>query len=310
MLRPVGKLCGILLLAGGSLAPAQQYTISTAAGGAPPSTPATATGISIGQPARVTTDSAGNYYFSSGNAVFKVSNGTLALVAGNSRAGFSGDNGPAVNAQLNAPQGLAVDSAGNLYIADSGNNRVRLVSNGIVTTFAGNGNSSPTADPFTFNDGGPATNGLLHQPMGVAVDSNGNVYIADTGDNIIRKVTTDGNIATIAGIGYPSFSGDAAAAVNAELQSPQDVAVDSSGNVYIADTYYSHIRKITSDGNINSIVGNGTIGSTGDGGVATKAGMIAPISMAVDSAGNIYIVENGGHRIRQVDSKGNISTVV
>src|SRR4051812_19813482 len=130
----------LLLLASGTLAFAQQYTITTIAGGAPPATPVGATSTSIGVPARVTTDSSGAIYFSASNAVFRMSNGTLTLVAGNSRPGFSGDGGPAVRAQLNAPQGLALDAAGNLYIADSLNNRVRIVSkDGVIKTFAGNG---------------------------------------------------------------------------------------------------------------------------------------------------------------------------
>src|SRR6516165_4862970 len=130
-----------LLLAGATLACAQQYSISTVAGGAPPATPAAATSTSIGMPRRTTTDSAGNLYFTAGNAVYKMtSGGTLTVVAGNSRAGFSGDGGPAVNAQLNFPQGLAFDGFGNLYIADSKNNRVRIVTtDGLINTFAGNG---------------------------------------------------------------------------------------------------------------------------------------------------------------------------
>src|ERR1039458_9692786 len=120
MSRPVGKLCGILLLAGSSLALAQQYTLTTAAGGAPPSTPVVATSTSIGQTGRVTVDGKGNTYFSAGNNVFKVdSSGNLTVVAGNSRAGYSGDGGPALQAQLNGPHGIALDSMGNLYIADS-----------------------------------------------------------------------------------------------------------------------------------------------------------------------------------------------
>ncbi len=299
-----------LLLAGGTLALAQQYTISTAAGGAPPATPAAAGSVSIGQPRRVATDSAGNVYFSALNSVFKVSaGGTLTLVAGNSRAGFSGDGGPAVSAQLNTPQGIAVASSGIIYIADSVNNRVRVVTpDGIINTFAGTGYASP-GGPRTFNDGGPATNGLLHLPQGVALDKSGNVYIADTGDNSIRIVTTDGIINTFAGDSYPSFAGDTAAAVDAELHSPSDVAVDSSGNVYIADTGNASIRKVTTDGLINTVAGDQAIGSTGDGAVATKATLLTPISVAVDSSGNIFILENGDGKIRKVDTTGNINTI-
>src|ERR1035438_6502490 len=161
MSRPVGKLCGTLLLAGSSLAWAQQYTMTTAAGGAPPPTPVSAVATSIGQPSRVRVDASGNVYFSSGNAVFKISSGTLTVVAGNSRPGFSGDGGPALQAQLNGPQGLAFDAKGNLYICDSVNNRIRVVNSaGIISTFAGTGATSPGGD-YTFGDGGLAINSLM-----------------------------------------------------------------------------------------------------------------------------------------------------
>ena len=302
----------ISLLAGASIALAQQYSISTVAGGAPPATPAAAASISMGQPGRVALDASGNLYFSSSNCVFKIaSTGTVTLVAGTSRAGFSGDGGLAVNAQLNSPQGIAFDPNGNMYIADSRNNRIRQVSpTGIIATFAGNGTVSPGGGPSAYGDGGPATSAQLHLPMGVAVDTNFNVYIADTGDNTIRKVTADGNIATIAGDSFPSYQGDAGLAINAELHGPEDVAVDSSGNIYIADTQNAYVRKVTTDGNINFIAGDGSIGFTGDGGYATSAGLIAPFALAVDSSGNVYFAENGDSRIRKIDAKSlDISTV-
>jgi uncharacterized protein (TIGR03437 family) len=302
----------ISLLAGASIALAQQYSISTVAGGAPPATPVAAASISMGQPGRVALDAAGNLYFSGSNCVFKIaSTGTVTLVAGTSRAGFSGDGGLAVNAQLNSPQGIAFDPNGNMYIADSRNNRIRQVStSGIITTFAGNGTVSPGGGPSAYGDGGPATSAQLHLPMGVAVDVNYNVYIADTGDNTIRKVTTDGNIATIAGDSFPSYQGDAGLAIAAELHGPEDVAVDSSLNVYIADTQNAYIRKVTTDGNINYIAGDGSIGYSGDGGYATSADLIAPFALAVDSSGNVYFAENGDSRIRRIDAKSlDISTV-
>jgi uncharacterized protein (TIGR03437 family) len=311
MSRPVGKLCVTLLLAGSSLALAQQYTITTAAGGAPPPTPVTAVSTSIGQPNRVTVDSKNNIYFSSQNAIFKIDGGgNLTIVAGTSRPGFSGDGGPALQAQLNSPQGIAVDAAGNLYICDSKNNRVRMVNTaGIISTFAGTGATSAGGD-YTFNDGGLAINGLLRLPSGIAVDSGGNVYIADTGDNIIRKVTTDGIINTIVGDSYPSFKGDTGPALEAELHTPEDVFVDSSGNIYIADSANAAIRKVTTDGLINTIAGNASIGDTGDTGPATSASLITPFAVCVDSAGNVYFAENGDSKIRKIDTKANINTIV
>ncbi len=299
----------LLILGLATPAVGQQYSISTVAGGANPTTPVSATGISIGQPRRVSVDSKGNIYFSSGNSIFKISGSTLSLVAGNSRAGFAGDGGPAVNAQLSAPQGIAIDSSGNIYISDTNNNRVRIVTpNGIINTFAGNG---LIGAPLAFGDGGPANQANLHLPGGLAVDSSGNLFIADTGDNLIRKVTTDGIINTIAGDSLPGFLGDGAAATNSEVHSPEDVAVDSSGNVYIADTANAYIRKITTDGIINSIAGDGSIGYAGDGGLATSAGLIEPYSIGVDSSGNVYIAEPEDGRIREITvSNGDINTVV
>ena len=217
-------------------------------------------------------DAAGNFYFSSGNSVFKVSSGgTLALVAGNSRPGFSGDGGPATRAQLNQPQGIVVDKAGNVYIADTVNNRVRIVTtDGLINTFAGNG---LTGTPRFLGDGGPATQANLNLPGGLALDSSGNLYVADTGDNAIRKVTSDGLINTVAGLGYAGYFGDTGQATLATLNKPEDVAVDSSGNIYIADTGNAVIRKVTSDGNINFIAGNvqqgsPAVGYSGDGAAA------------------------------------------
>jgi uncharacterized protein (TIGR03437 family) len=313
MSRPVGKLCGILLLAGSSLALAQQYTITTAAGGAPPPTPVSAVSTSIGQPSRVTVDSKNNIYFSSGNAVFKIdTNGNLTVVAGNSRAGFSGDGGPSLQAQLNTPQGLALDASGNLYICDSVNNRVRIVNpQGIISTFAGTGATSP-GGANTFNDGGLAINALMRLPSGVFVDSSGNVYIADTGDNIIRKVTPNGIINTIVGDSYGAFLGDTLPAINAELHAPTDVWVDSSGNIYIADSANAAIREVTaSTGIINTVAGNATVGDTGDTGLATSAGLVTPYAVALDSKGNIYFAENGDSKIREVTvSTSIINTIV
>ncbi len=309
----------ILLMA--STAFAQQYTISTVAGGAPPATPVAALNTSIGQPRKLAV-SGSNVYFSSGNSVFKIDgSGTMTLIAGNSRAGFSGDGGPAVRAQLNAPQGLALDGAGNLYIADSLNNRVRMVdTNGVITTFAGNGGVAP---PGFWGDGGPATSANLHLPTGVAVDSSGKVYIAAASDNTVRVVTTDGLINIFAGSGYPGYYGDYAATVAgttttvtnvgtatiATLFNPQDVALGPNGSILIADAGNSAIRQVTSAGVIYTISGNGSTGLSGDG-TAISLSMLAPFSVAADSSGNIYAAEFGTNRIRKLDTKGNITTAI
>src|SRR5947199_2166452 len=229
MLNPVVKLGCALLLAVSPAAWAQQYTISTVAGGAPPPTPAAALSTYIGQPRKLTI-SQGSVFFSSGNSVLKLDgSGNVTLIAGNSRAGFSGDGGPAVNAQLNSPQGVAVDAAGNIYIADSQNNRVRMVApSGVISTFAGDGNISV---PGFWGDGGPATSANLHLPAGLAVDASGNVYIAVAGDNTVRVVTTDGNISIFAGAGYVGYYGDGGLATVAGLRGPQDVVTGPKGAI-------------------------------------------------------------------------------
>ncbi len=297
----------LALALSGSCAIAQQYTISTIAGGAPPSTPVIASNTSIGPPHHAAADSAGNIYFSSGNSVFKMSAaGSLSLIAGNSRAGYSGDGGLAVNAQLNQPLGVAVDGAGDVYIADSLNSVVRIVTpDGLINTFAGSG------VPDYSGDTGPAVSATLNLPHGLAVDKTGSLYIADTRNHVVRKVTADGNINTFAGnlvYGYGN-SGDGAAATSAQLASPTDVAINSSGNVYIADTDSAVIRQVTTDGNIHTYAGTAaTQGFTGDGGAPTSADLYQPYGVAVDSSGNVYISEYGDSRIRKVASS-KISTI-
>jgi uncharacterized protein (TIGR03437 family) len=295
----------VLLLAGAAVASGQQYSITTLAGGAPPTTPATAINTSVGPTAKLTTDTSNNVYFSAGNCVYKLTpGGTLTLVAGNSRAGYSGDGGLATVAQLNSPQGLAFDKSGNLYISDSLNNRVRVVSStsGIITTFAGNG---AVGSPGFLGDYGPATSANLHFPGGLAFDSTGNLYIADTGDNAIREVNISNIILTIAGDGYPGYAGDGGSPSTSELRQPEDVAVDKNGNIYIADTGNGAIREI-SGGVINFIAGDCTttsgctIGYAGDSGLAIDAELIEPYAVAVDAAGNVYIAERNDGRIRQV----------
>jgi uncharacterized protein YjiK len=256
-----------------------------------------ATSAAIGD-VDVAVDTAGNLYIADGyNRIRKVSNGVITTVAGNGTAGFSGDGGPATSAQLNTPYGVAVDAAGDLYIADSYNGRIRKVSNGTITTVAGGG--SP-------GDNGPATSAELLGPYGVAVAAAGNLYIGDAGNCLIRKVS-NGLIATVAGNGTCGYSGDNGPATSAEMNEPAGVAVDSSGNLYIADTYNYVIRKV-SNGVITTVAGNGASGYSGDNGPATSAELWQPTGVAVDAPGNLYIAGGNDYRVRKV-SGGVITTV-
>jgi uncharacterized protein (TIGR03437 family) len=240
----------------------------------------------------VAVDVAGNLYIadSFNNRIRRVSNGVITTVAGNGQAGFIGDNGPATSAKLDGPQGVAVDSAGNIYIADTNNNRIRKVSNGVITTVAGNGSL------FFSGDNGPATNAQLKGPLGVAVDPAGNIYIADSVNNRIRRVS-NGVITTFAGNGGLGFSGDNGPATSAQLSGTGGVAADSGGNVYIADVNNFRVRRVA-NGVITTVAGNGTGGFSGDNGLATNAALNQPNGVAVDLAGNVYVADTGNNRIR------------
>ena len=195
---------------------------------------------------------------------------------GNGTRGFSGDNGPATDALLYGPGDAAVDAGGNLYIADTGNNRIRKISHGDVTTIAGNGTKGYGGD------NGPAGSAELANPEGVAVDSNGNLYIADTFNNRIRKIS-NGIITTVTG-GGTSGLGDDGPPTSAQLADPFGIAVDSAGNLYIADYGNNRIRKV-SNGVITTVAGNGTYGFGGDGGPATSAMLAGPSGVTLDCSG-------------------------
>jgi uncharacterized protein (TIGR03437 family) len=251
-----------------------------------------ATGAELYSASAIAVDSAGALYLSQVATVRKISQGTIATVAGNGTLGFSGDNGPATSAALYWTFGVAVDSAGNLYIAEEANCRVRKVSNGVITTVAGNGVCGFAGD------GGPAISAELSGPYSVALDSAGNLYIADLGNSRIRKVS-NGLIATIAGNGTPGFGGDGGPATSAEIYAPTAIAVDAPGNLYIADSSSFRIRKV-SGGIITTIAGIGVYGFSGDGGPATSAAIGAPEGIAVDAAGDVYFSEAGNNRVRKL----------
>ena len=297
-------LSGVMLLLAAVQAGAQQYLITTAAGGGLPPTPAQAVNASFSNPYGLAV-AFGNVYFTAGNCVFKVdAAGVLSRVAGSSSVpGYSGDGGPAIGALLNQPQALAVDAAGNLYIAEMSNHVVRRVTtDGLITTVAGNGSAGYSGD------GGPAASASLYWPQGLAVDRAGNLYIADGGDNVIRKVAPSGIIVTFAGNGVAGYSGDGGPAAAAELRWPQGVAVDTTGNLYIADTMNNVVRKVSAGGIITTLAGNGTAAYSGDGGPATAASLNYPLALAVDAAGDVFISDRNNFAIRRI-AGGAITTV-
>ncbi|HTB06214.1 MAG TPA: gliding motility-associated C-terminal domain-containing protein [Bacteroidia bacterium] len=250
-------------------------------------------------PTRIAFDKSGNMYIvDNGNNVVRKVNaatGIITTIAGNGTAGYLGDGNAATTAELNGPIGVAVDGSGNVYIGDAGNNRVRMVSasSGNITTVAGVGFGGYNGD------GGSATGAELTTPWGVAVDTIGDLFIADAGNNRVRMVNTSGIISTVAGNGYPGFSGDNGAATSAELNFPASVTIDPKGNLVIADSYNNRVRQVLG-GKISTIAGNGTIGFSGDGGAATAAELNYPRSVAFDHTGHMYIADYNNNRIRIV----------
>jgi uncharacterized protein (TIGR03437 family) len=315
-----------------------------------------ATDAQLDTPFGIAVDAAGDLYIAdSGNQrIRKVSQGIITTVAGTGTAGYSGDNGLAIDAELSSPVSVAVDSSGNLYIADNSNKAVRLVSTGIITTIAGNGVGGQLNYPndvavdasgnvyiaesggwrdlidYVYYAGdlrrlsggavatlagggnapggnGPATDIHLSNPVGLAMDSNGNMFIADSGNNLVVEVS-NGVAKVVAGTGAAGYAGDNGPATSALLNVPRGVAIDRSGNLYIADHSNHCIRMVSSQGIITTVAGNGFPGFSGDNGPATSASLYGPDAVVGDPDGNLYIADTYNNRVRKV-SGGIITTI-
>ena len=243
-------------------------------------------------------DSLGNLYLGDAlnHRVRRVTpEGTISTVAGTGTAGFSGDGGPAIAAQLNTPRAVAVDRFGNLYICDTKNNRVRKVdSSGAITTIAGNGVAGYGGDD------GPADAAQFDNPQAIVVGVNGNILVADTNNQRIREIAALGRITTIAGSGQLGFSGDGGPATSARLSLPDGVAVAPNGLIYIADTHNNRIRIVDLRGTMRTFAGIGTAGFSGDGAAPGIAQLDHPLSVAVDDSGAVFVADSGNNRIRRI----------
>jgi sugar lactone lactonase YvrE len=271
-----------------------------------------ATRTNLSRPSALALDAAGNLFIT--DQLFgrirrvDAASGIITTVAGSGGSGFSGDGGPATDATLFQPSEIALDAGGNLFIADTNNQRIRRVdvTTGIITTVAGNG-----SEGFS-GDGGPAAGARLRNPIGVALDAAGNLFIADSGNQRIRRVeTATGVVTTVVGSGAFHFSGDGYPATSASVYFPFAVAPDAAGNLFIADTGNSRIRRVDADsGIITTIAGSGSESFGGDGGPATDAGLNSPNGVALDAAGNLFIADSDNVRIRRVDAESGIITTV
>jgi cysteine-rich repeat protein len=278
------------------------WQISLAVGSAIPATSAT-----LADPGAIAVDPSGRIFIADtdNNRVLRVElDGSLTTIAGTGTTGFAGDGGPATSAQLAQPAGVAVDGLGRVFISDGGNARIRVIAiDGTITTLAG------TGTPGFGGDGGPAILAQLANPRGVAVDGLGTVFVADTDNNRIRRIGTDGTIATIVGDGNANYFGDGGDASLAEVWGPWGVAIDPIGRLVVADTFDQRVRRIELDNRIFTIAGDGTANYFGDGGPATAAELQFPVGLAFDAQGRLYIADVVNERIRRIEIDGTIATI-
>jgi sugar lactone lactonase YvrE len=237
-----------------------------------------------------------NFFVSEGVIPDYSENVTVSTLAGNGNGGFA--NGVGTDSTFDQPEGVAVDSIGNVYVADKENHAIRKITPaGVVTTLAGNGVAGYSE--------GSGSSAKFDRPQGVAVDSSGNIYVADTGNDRIRKITPSGNVSTLAGNGTGGYADGSG--LTAKFDAPRGVAVDSVGNVYVADTWNSRVRKITPVGVVTTLAGTGKRGYS-DGAVA-DAKFCEPEGVSVDSFGNVYVADTSNFRIRKITSNGQVSTL-
>ncbi len=251
-------------------------------------------------------DANGNLYIAdtARNQIYEANlAGQLLIIAGTGTQGFTGDNGPAQQAQLNAPRGLAIAGDGTIYIADTGNQRIRSISpQGIITTIAGTGTAGFSGD------NSPATQAQLNRPTALALDSTGALLFCDTGNQRIRRISS-GQIITIAGTGTQGFSGDNGPATAAELDTPAGVAADAAGRVYVADSHNHRIRLISASNIITTIAGTGIEGYSGDNGPATQAQLALPQGLVLTSSGTLLIADANNQRLRAISPSGVVTTL-
>ena len=269
---------------------AQDFVVTTVAGGALPNTPSQGTSVSVHYPRSLFVDASGSTYFALANAVLKLDkSGVLTRFAGSFAAGYAGDGGPATTARMYYPNGITADPGGNVFIADLGNAVVRKVStNGIISTYAGSGIYG------TAGDGGQAIQASLGGIASVALDHSGNLYLGDISFHNIRKVAPDGTISTL---------------LNTGIAAPWGLACDHSDNLYIADANANIVFRLSPQGTLTNFAGTGTAGYPGDGAAATKAQLSNPNGVSTDNVGNVYITDTGNNVIRKVDTQGIITTV-